>query len=172
MQAAQNLVCELQDLVNNYYIKHNIIPKIQLIGFSHGGNVVLNTANYLPLILNNKKINVNVWLFGTPVQLVNQELINNKNFNKVYSIYSKKDWLQKMDPQGLMYLKHQKNTFWSDRTFNKKDSCIQVDFTVNNQSIAHSYYRYIFKHIPIIQNLIEKESQDIDSGMIAINLEI
>ena len=75
-QAAQDLVNELQKLVNGYYLEHHVIPRVQLIGFSHGGNVVLNTANYLPLIVQNKKIKVEAWLFGTPVQQVNCDLIN------------------------------------------------------------------------------------------------
>jgi len=169
--AAEKLVKDLQILVNNYYQNHKVIPKLQLIGFSHGGNVVLHTANYLPLTVQNKKVEITVWLFGTPVQTFNQDLVNSLNFIKVYSVYSKKDWLQRMDPQGLRSKKLQKHKIWSDRTFNSTDRCVQVEFTVNNKSIAHSYYRRIFKYLPKIQELIEAQSQELASGLISINFD-
>ncbi|MDP3788393.1 MAG: hypothetical protein Q8Q60_03720 [Candidatus Chromulinivorax sp.] len=172
MQAAKNLVIELQKLVTTYYHKHKTIPKIQLLGFSHGGNVVLHTANYLPLFVNNQQVEVTAWIFGTPVQRVNQELVNSTNFHKVYSIYSKKDWIQRMDPQGLQDKKYTKDSFWSDRTFKPESSCIQANFTVNGKPICHTYYRCIFKYFPTIQHLVEEKSGDMHSGMIDINLEI
>ena len=172
MQAAANLVKELEQLVNNYYVTYNIIPKVQLIGFSHGGNVVINTANYLPLKVNQKTIEVTVWLFGTPVQQINQNLINSQNFHKVYAIFSEKDWLQRMDPQGLRDKKYRKKYFWSDRTFEKNSSCVQASLTVNGQAISHSYFRCIFKYLPKIQQLIEQQSKNIHNGMIAIDLKL
>ncbi len=172
MQAAKNLVTELQNLVDAYYQQHKAIPKIQLLGFSHGGNVVLHTANYLPLHINNQHIEVTAWIFGTPVQRANQELVNSKNFTKVYSFYSKKDWIQRIDPQGLRDKKYTKDSFWSDRMFKPDSSCIQAHFTVNRKSISHIYYRCIFKYFPTIQRLVQEKSSDMHSGMIDINLEI
>jgi len=171
MQAASDLVKALQDLVNNYYSEHHIIPKIQLIGFSHGGNVVLNTANYLPLIVENEKIIIEAWLFGTPVQHINQNFVNSENFNKIYSIYSETDWIQRMDPQGIRNNQCPKNNFWSNRMFNPEHKCIQVNFTVNNTSICHSYYRCIFKYLPTIQKSIEQKVEETQSKIISINLE-
>jgi hypothetical protein len=169
MQAAANLVKQLQILVNNYNAQHNIIPKIQLIGYSHGGNVALNTAHYLPLKIKDKPIEIEVWLFATPVQQINQALVNSCYFTKVYSIYSKKDWLQRMDPQGLQDKKYKKKYFWSDRIFDPTYRCIQVSLTINNKSIGHTYYRCIFKYFPRIKNLIEKESQNLTSSMITVD---
>lgn len=171
MLAAERLVNGLQSLVNDYYAQHHIIPTIQLIGFSHGGNVVLNTANYLPLLVDDTKVPVKIWLFGTPVQKINQDCVNSKNFNKVYSVYSSKDWLQRMDPQGLRDKKYRKNNFWSDRTFDTAYSCVQVNFTVNNKPISHSYYRCIFKYFAKIQQQVEEVSKNMNTGFISINLQ-
>ena len=171
MQAAADLVKSLQKLVNDYYAKHHTIPKIQLIGFSHGGNVVLNTANYLPLIVENKQVVIEAWLFGTPVQQANQASVNSPNFNKIYSIYSEKDWLQRMDPQGLYNKKCRKNNFWSDRMFDLQHQCMQVKFTVNSKPISHSYYRCIFKYLPKIQRIVEEKATNSQSKMIDVNLE-
>lgn len=172
LQAAANLMQELQTLVNNYYQEFQVIPQIQLVGFSHGGNVILNTALCEPLMIDTTKVIVNAWIFGTPVQEVNEHLINSQNFTNVYSIYSKSDWIQRMDPQGLRDKKCRKRHFWSDRTFNSQSICTQVHLTVNNKSISHSYYRCILKYLPKIQNLVAKELQNIHTKMININLEV
>lgn len=172
-KAASDLVSSLQTVVKNYYIQHKIHPKVRLIGFSHGGNVVLNTAIYLPLLTTKtKEIEFEIWLFGTPVQQVNKHLIDSKNFHRVYSIYSTTDWLQRIDPQGLYNKKAGKKYFWSDRIFDKDASCIQVEFTVNNKSISHSYFRYVFKYFPIIQKMTEEKSKDLEFGMIAVDVKI
>lgn len=169
-QAAADLTIALQNLVDNYYKKHKVIPKIRLLGFSHGGNVVLHTANYLPLFVLGQKIEVEAWIFGTPIQHANKHLVNSKNFSKVYSFYSKKDWLQRMDPQGLRHAKIDMKHFWSDRMFDLTDRCIQIELTVNGKSISHVYYRSIFKYFPMIQQMAQQQSQEIYAGCIAVDL--
>lgn len=169
--AAAQLVKELQDLVILYYQEYKVVPKIRLLGFSHGGNVVLHTARYLPCFVENgQKVEVEVWLFGTPVQNINKHLVNSHQFSKVYSFYSTKDWLQRMDPQGLRDTNKNIKKIWSDRMFDNSDRCIQVKFTVNGQSISHTYYRSVFKYFPKFQQLAEQKSQGIFSGSIAVDL--
>jgi hypothetical protein len=170
IQAAADLTRQLQKLVYDYYLKHYVIPKIRLLGFSHGGNVVLNTANYLPLIVNDQQVEVEVWIFGTPVQHANKSLVNSSHFSKVYSFYSTKDWLQRMDPQGLRNSKIDIKHIWSDRMFDRSDRCIQVEFTVNGKPISHTYYRSVFKYFPMMQLMVQEKSQGIHSGCIAVDL--
>ncbi len=170
IKAAADLVSALQLVVNNYYIEYGMIPKIRLIGFSHGGNVVLHTANYLPLIVNDQHVQIEVWIFGTPVQHANKNLVNSKHFSKVYSFYSTKDWLQRMDPQGLRKAKIDIKNLWSDRMFELSDRCIQVEFTVNGKPISHTYYRSVFKYFPVMQLMVQEKSQGIHSGCIAVDL--
>jgi len=169
-KSAVDLVGELQHLVSSYYKMHNVIPKVRMIGFSHGGNVVLHTASYLPLIVNKKTVDIDVWIFGTPVQHANKNLVNSPNFNKVYSFYSKKDWIQRMDPQGLRNSEISIKHFWSDRMFDLTDRCIQVEFTVNGYPISHTYYRSILKYFPTIQKETQKKSQNMNSGCIEVDL--
>ena len=170
VNAAQDLVDGLRKIVDNYYQEHHILPSIKLIGFSHGGNVVLHTAQFLPICVDGQDVKVQVWLFGTPVQQINKHLVNSSYFLQVYSFYSTKDWLQRMDPQGIWDKTIDKKFFWSDRMFNDNDRCVQVNFTVNNKSISHSYYRSIFKYFPLIEKEVLASSSDINSGMITINL--
>ena len=171
-KAAKNLVDQLQTLVIEYYKQHKIIPKIRLLGYSHGGNVALNTACYLPLKVNDEKVQVETWLFGTPVLTINSDFVNSENFTKIYSIFSKKDWIQRMDPQGLRNIKKAKNNFWSNRTFNESDRCLQVDLMVNGRGIGHINYIEIFEHFFQIKKLVEENSQGKNSGMITVNLQL
>jgi hypothetical protein len=109
------------------------------------------------------------WLFGTPVQAVNHDLVNSDSFDSIYSIYSTKDKVQKMDPQGLRNRNIPKNSFWSERTFHESSRCIQVDFTVNGDAISHSFYNEIFQYFPKIKKIIEEKSKHFQSGMITVD---
>lgn len=171
-KSAKVLVEQMYEVVVDYYIRHNVIPKIRLIGYSHGGNVILHTANYLPLYADMQDVEIEAWLFGTPVQVISHDLVNSDCFKAIYSIYSKKDIIQKIDPQGLINRNLTKNHFWSDRTFCQYSRCIQVDFTVNGQAFGHAYYNLIFQHFPKIKKLIEEQSADLYAGMIAVDFKM
>ena len=168
-EAAQDLVTALQKVVIDYHAQHEVQPKIRLIGHSHGGNVVLHTANYFPLLINNKKIDIEIWLIGVPVQKTNCDLINSEHFTKAYSIYSDTDWMQRMDPQALWNENIGFENFWSDRVFDENSKCIQVNFTVNGKSISHTYYRSLIEDFPLYQELIETKAENLNSGMIAVD---
>ncbi len=172
-KSAKILVEQMYEVVVDYYIKHNVIPKIRLIGYSHGGNVVLHTANYLSYYADMQDVQIEAWLFGTPVQVISHDLVNSDHFSAIYSIYSKKDIIQKIDPQGLINRKITKNHFWSDRTFCPNSRCVQVDFTVNGHAINHADYNLIFKHFPKIKKLVEENSGHLHrGGMIIADLKV
>lgn len=156
-KSAKILVEQIYELVVDYYLRYDIIPKVRLIGYSHGGNVVLHTANYFPQYADLQNLDVEAWLFATPVQVINHDLVNSDCFSAIYSVYSKKDIIQKIDPQGLSHRKITKNHFWSDRTFCQNSRCVQVDFTVNGHAIGHSDFNELFPHFPKIKRLIEEK---------------
>ena len=171
-KSAKFLVEQMYEVVVDYYVRHNVIPKIRLIGYSHGGNVILHTANYIPLYADMKDVEIEAWLFGTPVQVVSHDLVNSDCFKAIYSIYSKKDIIQKIDPQGLINRPLTKNNFWSSRTFCKYSRCIQVDFTVNGKAFGHAYYNLIFQYFPKIKRIIEEQSAEVSSGIIAVDFKM
>lgn len=172
-KAAKILVEQIYEVTVDYYVRHDVIPKIRLIGYSHGGNVILHTANYFPLYADMHDVDIEAWLFGTPVQVISHDLVNSACFKKIYSIYSKKDIIQKIDPQGLINRNLTRNHFWSSRTFCKYSRCVQVDFTVNNQAISHAYYSNLFQHFPKIKKVIEGHAcHAISGGMIAVDFKI
>jgi hypothetical protein len=72
--------------------------KVRIIGYSHGGNVVLNLAlvgqcedNPLPLVVDE------VFLLGMPVQCETDFLVGDEIFLKIYHMYSRGDRIQKLD---------------------------------------------------------------------------
>lgn len=170
--AAHDLVDSIAKIAHDYLIQHEVNPKIRLIGYSHGGNVILHAAHYLPLVQHGEIIDIEAWIFGTPIQQTNHDCVNQGKFTQCYSFYSEKDWIQRIDPQGLCNKTIRKTHFWSDRTFDKNASCMQVKFTVNDKAISHIYYRSIFKYFPIIQNMTELQSHNLQSGMITVDLKI
>lgn len=172
-KTAQLLQKQLEEKVQAYWRQHHIVPKIRLLGFSHGGNVIINLADFLPIACAQKVVEIEAWLFGTPVQVVNRDLVNSQYFTNIYSVFSQNDWIQRLDPQGLRNIKLLKqNYFWSDRAFGLESRCKQVKFTVNGKSIGHMAYRGTCKHFVTIKNLVEKEFSDQQQNCIEVDLKI
>ncbi len=71
---------------------------ITIIGYSHGGNVVLNIAAVRDKIfINDKFIIDNIILLGTPIQENTHDYAYSPIFNKIYNFYSRSDIVQKID---------------------------------------------------------------------------
>lgn len=172
-KAAKSLVQEVQKLCLQYYQEYKVIPKLRLIGFSHGANVVINTADYLPIVVGNGEVKVEAWLFGVPVQEVNKIKVDSSNFDEIYSVYSESDWVQRMDPQGIRYTKLLKSKiFWSDRRFEGSSKIKEINFTVNGKSIGHVIYRTIFKYFPLIKKSAEQQFAQKETRHIQVDLKV
>lgn len=86
-------------------------PKVRLIGYSHGGTIILKLALAKRLYGIEPHFEVEqAYLLGTPIQSDTDYLITDSLFKKVYNIYSRGDRFQKMD----MFSSGQ---FFSDRRF-------------------------------------------------------
>jgi hypothetical protein len=94
---ARNLYVELTQELKRLNAQ-GIYPKVRLIGYSHGGNVLLNLARVrqnnpdLPPLTVNELV-----LLGMPVQSETDYLINDPIFEIIYHIYSRGDRIQKLD---------------------------------------------------------------------------
>jgi hypothetical protein len=91
--------------------EQGIDARVRIIGYSHGGNVVLNLGlvrqsepDLLPLSVDE------AFLLGVPVQNETDYLINDEIFKKIYHIYSRGDRIQKLDFFSF-------NRFFSHRLF-------------------------------------------------------
>lgn len=75
-----------------------INPKVRIIGYSHGGNVLLNLALVRQREQNPHPLEVDeLFLLGVPVQSETDYLVNDPMFKKIYHIYSRGDRIQKLD---------------------------------------------------------------------------
>jgi len=103
--AAQNLYKQLSHVIEKYHDEYNTAPYIQLISFSHGGNVVLlmaplNDEHDCPFHIDE------LILLACPVQHETAHLITNQFFKRIYAIHSHHmDLLQVLDPQGVHLFK-------------------------------------------------------------------
>lgn len=73
-------------------------PKIRVVGYSHGGTVLLKMA----LVKRNERLHPTFTideaiLIGTPIQMDTDYLITDPLFKKVYNIFSRGDRVQKLD---------------------------------------------------------------------------
>ena len=81
-----------------HYRAQGINPKIRLIGYSHGGTIILKLA----MVKRNEQLTPNftineTFFFGTPIQFDTDYLIADPLFGKVYNIFSRSDRVQKLD---------------------------------------------------------------------------
>ncbi|HEV2601151.1 MAG TPA: hypothetical protein VGT41_02535 [Candidatus Babeliales bacterium] len=77
---------------------NGISPKVRIIGYSHGGNVVLNIAKVRQCEQNPLPLEVDeIILYGVPIQKETDYLVNDPMFKKIYHIYSRGDRIQKLD---------------------------------------------------------------------------
>jgi len=141
-KAAKKLYIQLCALINQYEQELGVTPSIRLITHSHGGNVALNLARYN----NDMRIVIDeLILMACPVQDRTCHLTAHPMFKKIYSLYSRFDSIQVLDPQWLYYLLKKDFTetptepasFFSKRDFPPLDKMLQVQLKLNSRGIMH-----------------------------------
>jgi len=156
-QAARQLYNELITLIEKYKQQYGTTPTVRIITHSHGGNVALRLAKI------NKKTTTHLdidelILLACPVQQKTAHLISHDMFKKIYSLYSKADLTQVIDPQILYpftnalfhYKKITRNlfakiyklykeqtSFFSERLFVEQKNLTQKAVTINGRGLWH-----------------------------------
>lgn len=140
-QAGKQLYIELNKLIDQHKKEHGIIPFVRIITHSHGGNVALYLAkNKTPkstLFINE------LILLACPVQIHTAKYIHNDIFKNVYSLYSEKDIIQRLDPQGLhkLFSSGKKvakaHHLFSERTFDFDPKVKQVKIILDGHELFH-----------------------------------
>ncbi len=96
-KAGRRLYTIISELVQGYINKGFSIPRIYLIGFSHGGNVILHMAEEA----NNREKHLfsidTAVLLATPIHEKSIKNAQSSFFKTVYSIVSPGDWVQGFD---------------------------------------------------------------------------
>lgn len=160
---------KLFDQLNNLikeFAKIGQLLKVRLVGFSHGGNVILNMISYLPFSCQN--IDIEVVFLGIPVQELTRKNINSPWVHRAFSFYTDADWLQVMDVQALQNWK-QGVPWFSQKTFYDEDQVIQIKLMVDGKSIGHREYRLINHHVPSILRMSQAMTDGKKSGHCELN---
>jgi hypothetical protein len=141
-KAGKKLYIQLRALIQQYEEKYGVKPKIRIITHSHGGNLVLSMAHFnndLEIIVDE------LILLACPVQERTCNLTTHGTFQKIYSLYSRFDSIQVLDPQLLYYLFKKDfteapvkpNSFFSKRDFPPLEKMVQVQIKLNSRGIMH-----------------------------------
>jgi hypothetical protein len=157
IKEGKKLYDAIQELLIQYHKKDKDI-KLRIVGFSHGGNVILNMITHLPF--KDFCVPLEVVLFGTPVQESTRDFINNPHVNKAYSFYSQGDWIQRIDIQRFHYNCPKGAPFLSGRVFKDTDKVQQVCLTIDGKKIGHAKYRSFLKYLPDMMYQIEPKVSD------------
>jgi len=163
--AAQHLYNEIQALQKQYRARTGTSPKIRIITHSHGGNVALNLAHYVAdesTLLIDELI-----LLACPVQDQTMHLMAHPVFKKVFSIYSDKDMIQVIDPQGL-YARGTSGSLFSRRTFPPLDKLVQIKIFMGERSLAHIEF-LMLNFLRILPEIIQ-EVPSFHSNMCSANI--
>jgi len=150
------LFCGIDAIVRQYRKKFDEV-KVRVIGFSHGGNIILNMIQCLPFFCKNTELDV-VFL-GIPVQELTRSFINNAWVNRAFSFYSDADWMQVMDIQKMANWGD--NVPWfSKKIFQDDDQIVQIKLTINGKSIGHREYRSYNQYVPYLLKSVKSLMSD------------
>lgn len=111
--AAKNLITDINNLIiTPFRVNYGIDPLITIITHSHGGNVALNMVRDTTI---NFSIE-NLILLACPVQHKTKNYSKSSFFKNIYSLFSKNDILQILDPQIINALGHKVKKAWNKRS--------------------------------------------------------
>lgn len=124
---AHELFLALEQLITKIKYEHNCTPKIRLIGYSHGGNVILNLAAIKRDFYPQSSLNVDeLVLIGVPLVTETDFLVTDKMFKKIYHLFSEQDRIQRIDFFSFNRLFSRKK-FRSRKGFSLPNNLTQVN---------------------------------------------
>ena len=142
-KAAKKLYILIMALLKGYEKKYGIKPKVRIITHSHGGNVALNLVEFNE---SNELIIDQLILLACPVQEKTCKFIEHETFKIIFSLYSRYDSVQILDPQRVYYwLKKdlpgfqplRPSSFFSQRCFPTNNKLRQAQIKLNTRGIMH-----------------------------------
>lgn len=169
--AARILLQHIQKLVVKHQKKYGTRPYVRIIGHSHGCNVALNLA--LIKTKNDHLVIDQLILLAGPMQQATEKLVLDPMFKSIYSVYSRADKIQILDPQGL-YKCTRKNgiatPLFSHRRLAPNTNLRQVKIKLNRRAPGHLEFilPYFVRRLPSIINAMNQwpelvQEQDADT---------
>lgn len=91
---SQNLYNKIIELLKEHQDNTGKVPKIRLIGYSHGGDVSLGLSK----VFNSYNIKIDeLIVIGMPVSCNTKNYIKSPMFKRIYNVYSQGDYTQYLD---------------------------------------------------------------------------
>jgi hypothetical protein len=158
-KAAADLYNLLAEQVDLYHAKHKTNPKIRIIAFSEGGNVVLSMAKFA----DPQKLSIDEFIImGTPIQEYTASLAKSPLFKRVLYLYSTGDIVQKIAPQ-LCFIPIPGCPHFSERRFDEQENIIQVETRIDGLCRGHfAFIQPAF--IAMLPLIIETLNQWLDTA--------
>ncbi len=143
-EAGARLYHEVRLLLKDYEKRYGKMPKVQILTFSHGGNVALNMVKLLPFF-DTKSVHLELIIVAVPVQKVTEKLIESPYISRSYVISSTRDLVQLVD-----CYKYEKKRYAPTRFFDTKAvNCRQIKVSINNRGLGHiDLMRSFMVHLP------------------------
>lgn len=171
-KAAKQLYDSLKELAKKYKDIYGVEPQYRVVGHSHGGNVALNLA----AAANDSKDKLfrvkELILLACPCQTVTKNYAYDPVFEKVYSLSSKFDLLQVVDPQGLYKLGIETPLF-SERYLNNHPRVRQARIKITGRYIFHLEFlmsKTFLSKLPIIMSAVDSWYKDSENSKKATDI--
>ncbi|HTM05828.1 MAG TPA: hypothetical protein VL201_01165 [Patescibacteria group bacterium] len=131
---AHELFLALDQLIQKMKEEQGYSPKIRIVGYSHGGNIVLNTAaikrDYYPT----STLTIDeLVLIGVPLVTETDFLVADPMFKKTYHLFSEHDRIQQIDFFSFNRLFSRKK-FRSRKGFSLPSTLIQINMKLMKPS--------------------------------------
>jgi len=155
--ASKDLNAALEKLSQQFHFGATGAPKLRLIGFSEGANVVLSLAKYK----HDGTYTVNeLVLLAGPVQYSTAHLVHDQLFHRVYNMYSSGDYVQLISPQAIYDLDFA-NPVLTTRRFADAPNLVQATMRTNGHTMGHFGFNNP-KFVVMLNSTIELMNQWID----------
>lgn len=134
-RAAGMLYDFLTQAVKDYEKQNDYRPKVRIITFSYGGNIVFN----LPKFKNPRNMLIidELILLAWPVQNDLVYRAKDSMFKKIFNVYSPLDCVQIIDPQGFVCRPFGKAALFTGRRIKRADNVLQASIHLNGRGCGH-----------------------------------
>lgn len=156
-KAAKDLNAALEKLSHQFHFGSAGAPKLRLIGFSEGANVVLSLAKQKH---DSVYVVDELVLLAGPVQYSTAYLVHDQLFQRVFNMYSTGDYVQLISPQAIYDLDFT-NPILTTRRFADAPNLIQATMRTNGHTMGHFGFNSP-KFVVMINPVIELMNQWID----------
>jgi hypothetical protein len=156
-EEAIQLYKDIAHIRSRYHSQYGVFPHITLITHSHGGNVALNLAAVPD---KDPALRIDVIALACPVQHETKYCIQDRIFNRFYSLYSPSDVMQIIDPQGLYLTSNNTRPHFelSERVFPDHTNLRQARLEINGKGVSHLGFikKKTISALPAILNAMEQ----------------